>query len=148
MINIDAHEVATGTTNIDHWTTSWGSYERTVYGDKSLEVILRNVSRLKGFVNVTVSFMCNGAETGHASKDFDLAGQIEVKSRIAAPTTKMEALHLAALGYDSAHGVPPPTTWIIVARNGSGTGPIIATKAANGSMQEELDRKIKSGALK
>ena len=145
FLALDAHEVASGTASHDTWTTSWGSYDRTTLGDKSIEVTVRNISRIAGKVSVTIYFVSNGTDAGNASHEFELAGQLEVRSRVAAPTTKMRTINYAALGTSEASGTAPVQTWYVIGRK---EGKIFALKASSESVRLAVGKAIAAGAIK
>src|SRR5438105_15372397 len=78
-LSIDAHEVTTSAVNYDNWSTSWGSYDRTTVGRKSVEISVRNFSNAPATVNLSIYFVSHGVEAGRASRDFRFNGFGEIK---------------------------------------------------------------------
>ena len=97
--SIEAHEVGTGTGQVSHWETSWGSYNRDFHETKNIRIFVRDVSRSLKNVEVRVYFTAlkSGGERfiyNHATLQVPLNGQVEVSDEIAAPPLFSNELHL------------------------------------------------------
>jgi hypothetical protein len=100
-LSIDAHETAGGTAGYYTWATSWGSYDKTTIGSKTVEVFVRNFGLKSAIANVTVYFICAGVECGRATKDFDLTNQREMKAAVTAPAAVSREVNLPSINYRS-----------------------------------------------
>ena len=105
-LSLDVREVASGTTAQYNWATSWGSYDRTIYGSKALRVSIRNLGRVQGTAHVTVYFYdASYSQVGTADGDLDLKGQIEAVAVVNVPVTVSREVNRASIGANTHEGV-------------------------------------------
>ena len=145
-LSIDAHEVSSGTVDDYQWATSWGSYDKTVYGSKYIEVSVHNMSRTPIKTQITVYFYDIAyREIGKADGEFDLTGKLEAKAVLNVPFTTARELNLAAIGERKVWGTLPPVAWCAVGRI---DGQIFGLKASNGAFQDRMDRALRDGKIR
>lgn len=144
-LSIDAREVAGGTTGVYNWSTSWGSYDKTTYGSKIIEVSVRNLGSRPLTAKLTIYFVSAGMECGRATKDFEFRNQREIKTRIEAPVVMSREVSLPSINYRSVEGTLPVSNWFII---GKVDGEIFGIKASSSSSQTELEKMWREGKLK
>ena len=121
--SIEAHEVGTGTGQVSHWETSWGSYNRDFHETKNIRIFVRDVSRSLKNVEVRVYFTAlkSGGERfiyNHATLQVPLNGQVEVSNEIAAPPLFSNELHLVLANRHYSSGAHMEG-WIAIGRDDS-----------------------------
>jgi hypothetical protein len=121
--SIEAHEVGTGTGQVSHWETSWGSYNRDFHETKNIRIFVRDVSRSLKNVEVHIYFTAlkSGGERfiyNHATLQVPLNGQVEVSDEIAAPPLFSHELNLALAQRHYSSGAHMEG-WIAIGRDDS-----------------------------
>ena len=142
--SLEAHVVGTGTGQVSHWETSWGSYSRDFHETKRIRILVRDVSRSLNNVEVRIYFTAlkSGGERfiyNHATLQVPLNGQVEVSDEIAAPPLFSSELHLAAAGRHYSSGAHMEG-WIAIGRDDSR---VFGMAASN----ESLLRAAQDGSL-